>query len=106
MSQYEVLVGVLLDKSALSLEELAHACAVDVAWVVQHIETGLAKPDLLHRGDRCFSSDSMTRMRRLAATEQHFDANPELAALVVDLIEEVAQLKQALAGRHWADGRM
>ena len=38
----------------------------------------------------------LARARRLAALERDFDANPELAALVADLIEEVARLKRRL----------
>ena len=34
-------IGVLLEDSALSLEELARACAVEPDWVVQHVQTGV-----------------------------------------------------------------
>jgi chaperone modulatory protein CbpM len=39
----------------------------------------------------------LARARRLAAVERDFEANPELAALVADLIEEVERLKGRLA---------
>ena len=39
-------IGVLLEDKALSLEELARACAVEPDWVVQRVQTGV----LLHHG--------------------------------------------------------
>lgn len=38
----------------------------------------------------------MLRARRLARLEATFDADPELAALTADLIEEVTALRQRL----------
>jgi chaperone modulatory protein CbpM len=40
-----------------------------------------------------FTSVQLLRARRLADIERTFDANDELAALVVDLIEEVERLR-------------
>ena len=34
-------IGVLLEDKALSLEELARACAVEPDWVVQRVQTGV-----------------------------------------------------------------
>ena len=49
-----------------------------------------------------FSGASLVRARRLLQFEQGFDANPELAALTTDLIEEVVRLRARLraAGLH------
>jgi chaperone modulatory protein CbpM len=40
-----------------------------------------------------FTSVHLVRARRLAEIERTFEANDELAALVVDLIEEVERLR-------------
>jgi chaperone modulatory protein CbpM len=40
-----------------------------------------------------FTSVQLLRARRLADIERTFEANEELAALVVDLIEEVERLR-------------
>ncbi len=45
------------------------------------------------RGTWRFTSVQLLRARRLADIERTFDANDELAALVVDLIEEVERLR-------------
>lgn len=93
------LIGVLLEDSALSLQELARACAVEPDWVVRHVETGV----LLQDGPAPvqleawrFTSVDLVRARRLREVETVFDANAELAALVVDLSEEVARLRRRL----------
>lgn len=91
-------IGVLLEDSALSLQELARACAVEPDWVVRHVETGV----LLQGGAAGqleawrFTSVDLVRARRLREVESVFDANAELAALVVDLSEEVARLRRRL----------
>lgn len=91
-------IGVLLEDTALSLEELARACAVEPDWVVQRVQTGV----LLHGGPPVqaaswrFTSADLARARRLREIEAVFDANADLAALVVDLSEEVARLRRRL----------
>ncbi|WP_332821741.1 chaperone modulator CbpM [Pseudomonas sp.] len=93
MPHTEIVTGVVLDEVALDLDELAQACSVDTLWIVERVEAGLlcqvAQPQR-------FSSAELLRARRMRAIERDFDANPELAALVVDLIEEVGRLKGRL----------
>ncbi len=46
--------------------------------------------------DPNYPSATVVRARRLARLESTFDADPELAALTTDLIEEVAALRRRL----------
>lgn len=88
------LTGVLLDESALTVEELARACAVEPEWVLQRARSGI-----LQGGEGSgwrFTSVDLLRARRLRDIEHAFDANDELAALVVDLCDEVHRLKARL----------
>ena len=98
----EIMSGVLVDDAALTLEELARACAVEPAWIIERVSAGFvvgpaATSIAMHTSWR-FTSAEIVRTRRLAAMERDFDANPELAALVADLIEEVERLKRAMRG--------
>jgi chaperone modulatory protein CbpM len=91
----KVLTGVLLDESALTVEELARACAVEPDWVLQRAQSGIihgAGPQAEWR----FTSVDLVRARRLRDIEAAFEANDELAALVVDLCDEVRRLKAML----------
>lgn len=95
-TEIEIISGVLLDETALTLEELAHACGVSRDWVILHVEAGiLAVPEIDSASWR-FSSRDLWRARQLRALERDFDALPELAALVIDLQEEILRLRRLL----------
>jgi chaperone modulatory protein CbpM len=81
----------LIDDDGLSLDELASACAVTCEWIERHVAAGLLD---VAPGTARFTSVHLLRARRLVAIERTFDANDELAALVVDLIEEVERLRR------------
>jgi chaperone modulatory protein CbpM len=83
----------LLDVSGLTLDELASACAVSCEWVEHHLREGLLSATRIEGSVR-FTSIHLLRARRLRDIERMFDANEELAALVVDLIEEVERLRR------------
>ena len=98
MTESATVSGVLLDEAALTLEELAQACAVEPDWVVQHVRTGIllesASEDSL---EWRFTSTDLVRARRLSQGERDFDANHDVAALVVDLSDEIRRLRSKLA---------
>ncbi len=100
MTQDDILTGVLIDEATLTLEELARACAVEPGWVMERVAAGFvlgpAGRSISLAGSWRFTSVEIVRTRRLAAVERDFDANPELAALVADLIEEVDRLKRTI----------
>ena len=82
---------VLIDEDGLTVEELASACAVSCEWIERHVEGGLLEVN--RTATLRFTSIQLLRARRLADIERTFEANEELAALVVDLIEEVERLR-------------
>ncbi len=96
MAQDDILTGVVLDEVALTLEDLARACAVEPRWIAERVEAGLLGNISLTSVEWRFVSADLARARRLAALERDFDANQELAALVADLIEEVGRLRGRL----------
>jgi len=93
MADDPVLVGLVIDEHSLSLEELACACGVDADWLHQRLEAGLLACSQGEGAERRFSSPQLNRARRILAIERDFDANQELAAFVVDLIEELQKLR-------------
>ena len=89
--------GVLLEDAALNLAELAQACSVEPAWVVQRVQAGILTHDAPQQMTLWrFTSVDLARARQLRDIEQAFDADENLAALVVDLTEEVHRLKARL----------
>lgn len=95
MEQY--LSARLLDQERLGVEELAACCSVTREWVIEHVEGGVlmsaagAGPE-----EWTFSSRELLRARQLRLLERDFDANIELAGLIVDLVEEVERLRVRL----------
>ena len=90
--------AVLIDDNALTLEELARACAVDHDWVVRRVRTGILME--CASGDHVswrFTSADLVRARRLCQIERDFEANDDVAALVVDLSEEISRLRRKLS---------
>lgn len=95
-----IISGVLIDQTTLTIDELANACSVEIIWVQQRVQDGFlecadvtlsASPQSWR-----FASPALVRARRLANIERTFDANPEISALVVDLLEEVTTLRRQL----------
>ena len=93
----EELTAALLDEARIGLEELAASCTVSREWVIEHVRAGVllerAGPD---PGVWSFTSHDLIRARHLYALEHQFDANPELAGLVVDLVEELERMRARL----------
>ena len=93
----EELTAALLDDARIGLEELAASCTVSREWIIEHVRSGV----LLERADAdpgrwFFTSRDLIRARHLYSLERHFDANPELAGLVVDLVEELERVRARL----------
>ena len=94
MTKSDTLQGTLLDDVALTCEELARACCVEPQWVIEHIETGILGDGSRYVETYRFTSYDLRRARRISLLERDFDAVPELAAMMVDLMEEVEQLRK------------
>lgn len=85
----------LVEETGYSVEQLAHTCGVSQDWVVSHVEAGVLRVDAQGNLVR-FDSATIIRARRIAHLEKSFDADPQLAALTTDLIEEVLALRRQL----------
>jgi chaperone modulatory protein CbpM len=97
MHEITSLKGVLLDEVALTIDELARACGVEPEWVVQRVSAGILGGQLdVQVTSWRFRSGDLLRARRLVRVERDLDANEDVAALVVDLSDEVRRLRARL----------
>jgi chaperone modulatory protein CbpM len=96
MREDEALIGSLMEETWLTLEQVAAACRVEPEWLMRHIEEGLFPRAAGTAGTWRFTSASLLRARRMWLVERDFDAVPELAALVADLLEEMDALRSRL----------
>ncbi len=96
MRDDDSLDGSLMEDSWLTLEQVAAACRVEPAWLVRHLEEGLFPHAESVAGTWRFSGVSLVRARRMRQLERDFDAVPELAALMADLLEKMDLLRAQL----------
>ena len=86
----------LMADDALDPQTLA-GCHMTLEWVSARVQAGVLEPV---SGDSAatwrFASAALTRARRIAHLERAFDADPQLAALTADLMEEVVRLRRLL----------
>jgi chaperone modulatory protein CbpM len=91
MSNEEILEG-----ACLTLEQLCAAAALDRDWLVRRVEEGLIPASGTPVAEWRFSVVHLTRARRMHEIERTYEAAPELAALVADLLEEMDELRARL----------
>ncbi|MBK8132759.1 MAG: MerR family transcriptional regulator [Gammaproteobacteria bacterium] len=92
------LEALLLERAALTLEELAAGCCVE-GLMGRRPGTGRRAARQSANRSRAVELQrrDLLRLRRIRALERDFDANPELAALVADLVEELDRLRTRLS---------
>ena len=85
-------------RARIGVDELAGNCAVDHGWIVEHVQAGVLLEGRGPGPDRAGRSRAATSFARAvcATSSASFDANPELAGLVVDLVEELDRLRVRL----------
>lgn len=96
MTDDDILAGFVLEGRCFSLEELCAAAALEPDWLLRHIEEGLFPVPEGIRAEWRFSAVGLIRARRMRSLERDFDAVPELAALVADMLEELDELRARL----------
>jgi chaperone modulatory protein CbpM len=96
MSEEDILMGSLMEDSWLTLEQVAAACAVEPGWLLRHLDEGLFPHAESVAGVWRFSGQALLRARRMRQIERDFEAVPELAALVADLLEDMDTMRAQL----------
>jgi len=96
MRERDVFEGQLLEEAWLTLDQLAAACSVEPDWLLRHLEEGYFPQARSVAGVWRFSGAALVRARRMRRLERDFDAVPEMAALVADLLEEMDALRARL----------
>lgn len=96
MHDEDVLIGSLMEDSWLTLEQAAKACTVEPEWLLHHVHEGLLPHIESVAGVWRLSAASILRAKRMRNLERDFEAVPELAALMADLLEEIDCLRSRL----------
>ena len=73
--------------------EFAEVCGVTLEWVSVHVAAGIFDVPGDQPAQWQFAGREIRRARQINALERDFNALPELAALVIDLQDEVVRLR-------------
>ena len=84
------------DGDFLSLEEICSVCALERDWLIVRVREGLIPATGSIDTELRFTSTTLARVRRMREIERTYDAAPELAALVADMLEQMDELRARL----------
>jgi chaperone modulatory protein CbpM len=96
MTDRDTELSQVLDEAGLSLEDLCRVGGVAPQWVVERVQSGLLVTRTGEPAAWRFDTLAVRRVRCMARLERDFDAVPELAALVADLLEELESMRAQL----------
>ena len=86
----------ILEDACLTLEQLCAATALEREWLVSHVQEGLIPASGATVTEWRFTTLHIVRAQRMRDIERTYDAAPELAALVADMLEELDRLRARL----------
>jgi len=95
MRDDDVLTGAVIEETWLTVEQMAKICTVEPQWLRHHLEEGLFPRTECVADTWRFTGEHLRRAR-MREMERVFDAEPELAALVADLLEEMEAMRARL----------
>jgi chaperone modulatory protein CbpM len=91
-----IVSGVCLGEDAwLELDDFAHACGTDAAFIRLLVDEGLVVPPVTTPGWR-FGGDELARVRRIRRLQRAFEANLQSVAVMLDLMEQIDELQARL----------
>ncbi|SRR5690606_29599316 len=94
----EVIVGTVLDDSVtVSVDQVCSLCRVQVDWVVELVDQGVVEP-VRREGQWHFLGSQLPRLRRALALRRDLGINPAGIALVLELMDELDQLRARMGG--------
>ncbi len=80
----------------LTLEQHCSVCALERDWMVVRVREGLIPAQGESDAEWRFTTTTLARVRRMREIERTYEAAPELAALVADMLEEMDALRARL----------
>ena len=92
----EVISGHVVEEVELTLGDLSQACRVSAEWLVAVVGEGIIEPLERHETWR-FSGHSVRRIRTVQRLQQDLGVNLAGAALALELLAEMTQLRARLS---------
>lgn len=80
----------------MSIEELARACRAEAQWIIELVAVGVLEPQGTEASRWRFRAADLTCARRVARLQRDFDASLDAAAVMLDLLDQIEQLRARL----------
>jgi chaperone modulatory protein CbpM len=96
MSDAQIVVATIVEDAYFTVEQFCAVCSIEQEWIVRHVQEGLFPISGAVVSEWRFSSADLRRAQRMRDIEREFEAAPELAALVADMLEEIDELRARL----------
>lgn len=95
--KFHVISGQIIEEEVeFSLADLSQSCRVDAEWLITLVGEGIIEP--LDSANRWrFAGHCLRRVRTVQRLQQDLGVNLAGAALVLDLLTEMAELRERLA---------
>lgn len=95
--EQDLLTGsVIGDEGVLALEELASACGAEAKWIIELVAVGVLEPQGADISRWRFRAADLTCARRVFRLQRDFDASLDAAAVMLDLLDQIEQLRTRL----------
>lgn len=90
------ITGIILDEEAsFSLSELSSACSVRTEYIIELVDEGILEPRQ-RQEEWYFTGESLVRLQKARRLQKDLGVNLAGTALVLDLMEEIGQLREQL----------
>ena len=90
----------IIDDRSFDLPHFAEACGQSPEWVMQLIEHGIL-PDRSASPSSSFLGEDISRAQRAYRLQRDFDASFTAVAMMLDLIDEVQELRREVKHLHF-----
>ncbi|KQE94927.1 chaperone modulator CbpM [Acinetobacter lactucae] len=87
------------EQSTFDLQQFAHACGQSPDWILQLIEYDILSVENTPEAHQ-FMGEDVARARKAYRLQRDFDASLAAVAVMLDLIDEVQQLRKQLKHFH------
>ena len=100
----DTVTGELLDEEyELTLNELCRACSVQTHWIIELVDEGILEPRGTDMEHWQFTGVSLHRVRTARRLQHDLGVNVAGIALVMQLMEEVRELRYRISMLHPVD---
>lgn len=97
-SKTSLYTGIIVEEEfELTLGDLSRACAMDAEWLIKLVEEGVLEPLHTSPDKWRFSGISLQRARRVRRLQSDLGINLAGAALALELLDEIENLRSRLA---------